>query len=132
MHIIFHFVCKNAKNPLNCGFVKNDDDAYVDWHKSGSLEERSWILVNSRPPTDEKNRRRHPPRWRRCLSSRWRYRLAQLKEFVFSNTKMLLIIDVTTTTTGGAGEQKEIHILWICFQQGLLMIGWRPSKKWVC
>ena len=51
------------------------------------------------------------------------------KEFVFSNTEMLLIIDVTSTTTGGAGEQKEIYILWICFQQGLLMIGWRPSKK---
>ena len=35
---------------------------------------------------------------------------------------VLLIIYVTTNNHGWCQQQKEIYILWICFQQGLLMI----------
>ena len=40
---------------------------------------------------------------------------------------VLLIIYVTTNNHGWCQQQKEIYILWICFQQGLLMIAdWEP------
>ena len=46
------------------------------------------------------------------------------KEFVFSNTEMLLIIDVTTTTTGGASEQKRDLYL-------VDMFSTRPTDDWM-
>ena len=49
--------------------------------------------------------------------------LAYLKKKHFAMVyPVLLIIYVTTNNHGWCQQQKEIYILWICFQQGLLMI----------